>query len=68
MSDEEERKYRCTKCGRIGSVGRCCGRNTLVAICKERDNDKKTAEEKRAQEAQTRQDEGLTHSDCIGSR
>ena len=35
MVDEEERKYRCTECGRIGTVGRCCGRNTLVAICKE---------------------------------
>ena len=32
MSDEEERKFRCTKCGRIGSVGRCCGRDTRVAI------------------------------------
>ena len=35
MGDEEERKYRCTECGRIGTVGRCCGRDTRVAICKE---------------------------------
>ena len=32
MGDEEERKYRCTECGRIGTVGRCCGRNTLVDL------------------------------------
>jgi len=35
VSDEEERKFRCTKCGRIGTVGRCCGRNTQVAIVSE---------------------------------
>ena len=35
MSDEEEQKYQCTECGRIGTVGRCCGRDTQEAVCKE---------------------------------
>ena len=39
MSDEEERKFRCTKCGRIGTVGRCCGRDTREAVCKVKDID-----------------------------
>jgi len=28
VSDEEELKFRCIKCGRISTVGRCCGRDT----------------------------------------
>ena len=39
MSDKEERKFECTKCGRIGTVGRCCGRDTREAVCKVKDID-----------------------------
>ena len=28
MSDEEELKFRCIRCGRISTVGQCCGRDT----------------------------------------
>ena len=34
VSGEEERKFRCTICGRIGIVGRCCGRDTQEVVCK----------------------------------
>ena len=32
VSDKEERKFECTKCGRIGTVGRCCGRDTQEVV------------------------------------
>jgi len=31
-SNTEDTRYQCTVCGRIGSVGRCCGIETRIAI------------------------------------
>ena len=28
MTTENDTKYRCTVCGQVGTVGRCCGRDT----------------------------------------
>ena len=33
-NDGDDSQFRCTECGRIGTVGRCCGRDTQEAVCK----------------------------------